>query len=82
MSEMWLINMIMGKSINLFILNPKAKWKVVEASLRLTATVNSFVVAILTVSRPVAEFIEMNTFFGADALYVIEGASDHNLLRT
>lgn len=43
---------------------------------------NSFIVAFLTVSSPVAEFIEMNTFFCPDALYVIEGASDHQLMRT
>lgn len=48
----------------------------------LTSTVNSFIVAIFTVSSPIAKFIEMNTFFGPDTLYVIEGTSDHHLLRT
>ena len=43
---------------------------------------NSFVKAIFTVPGPIAEFIEMNTLFWPDALYVIEWTSDHHLLCT
>lgn len=53
-----------------------------KASLTLTSTVNSFIVAIFTVSSPIAEFIEMNTLFCPDTLYVVEGTSDHHLLGT
>lgn len=52
-----------------------------RARLTLTSTVNSFIVAVLTVPRPVAEFIEMNTFLRPDTLHVVEGTSDHRLLR-
>lgn len=53
-----------------------------KASLTLTSTVNSFIVAIVTVPGPIAKFVEMNTFFCPDALYMIEGTSDHHLLYT
>lgn len=53
-----------------------------KTSLTLTSTVNSFIVAIFTVSGPIAKFVEMNTFFCPDTLYVIEGASDHHFLCT
>lgn len=62
---------------------PKAKKNQdMKASLALTSTVNSFIVAIFTVSGPIAELIEMNTFFWPDALYVIERTPDNHLLRT
>lgn len=47
---------------------------------RLTSTVNSFIEAVLAVSGPVAEFVEMDTFLRPDALYVVERTSDHNLM--
>lgn len=43
---------------------------------------NSFIVAVFTVSGPIAEFVEMNTFFCPDTLYVIEGTSDQHWLCT
>lgn len=61
---------------------PKAKSQHMKAPLTLTSTVNSLVVAILTVSGAIAEFVEVNTFFCPDALYMIEGTSDHHLLCT
>lgn len=48
---------------------------------RLTSTVNSFIVAVVTISGPVAEFVEVNAFLCPDALYVVEGTCDHNLMR-
>lgn len=51
-----------------------------RARFTLTSTVNSLIVAVLTVPRPVAEFIEMNALLRPDALYVVEGTSDHHLL--
>lgn len=48
---------------------------------RLTSTVDSFIVAVVTISGPVAEFVEVNAFFCPDALYVVEGTCDHNLMR-
>lgn len=49
---------------------------------RLTSTVNSFIEAVVTVSGPVAEFVEVNTFLHSDALYVVERTSDDNLMCT
>lgn len=46
---------------------------------RLTSTVNSFVEAVVTISGPVAELVEVNALFCPDALDVVEGTSDHNL---
>lgn len=43
---------------------------------------DAFVVAVVTVSSSVAEFVEVNALFCADALYVVEGTSDHNVLTT
>lgn len=47
---------------------------------RLTSTVNSFVVAVIAISGPVAEFVEVDALFCPDALYVVEGTSDHILM--
>lgn len=54
----------------------------VKASLTLTSTVDSFIITIVTVSGTIAEFVEVDTFFCPDALYVIEWASYHHLLCT
>lgn len=43
---------------------------------------NTLIVAVVTVSGSIAEFVEMNTLFCPDALDVIEWTSDHHLLRT
>ena len=43
---------------------------------------DSFVVAVVAVSRPVAQLVEVDAFFCPDALYVVEGTSDHHLLCT
>lgn len=47
---------------------------------RLTSTVNSLIEAVVAVSGPVAEFVEVNTFLRPDALYVVERTADHNLM--
>lgn len=48
----------------------------------LTSTVDSFIKAIFTVFRPIAEFVEVNALSRPDALYVIEGTSDYYLHLT
>lgn len=48
----------------------------------LTSTVDSFVEAVLTVSSPIAQFVEMNALFGPYTLYVVEGTSDLHLPNT
>lgn len=45
----------------------------------LTSTVHSFIKAIFTVFRPIAEFVEVNALSCPDTLYVIEGTSDYYL---
>lgn len=42
---------------------------------------NAFIEAVVTISGPVAEFVEVDTLFCPDALDVVEGTSDHNLVR-
>lgn len=54
----------------------------VRAPLTLTSTVDSFVVAVVAIFRPVAQLVEVDAFFCPDALYVVEGTSDHHLLCT
>lgn len=65
--------------IILCILEPKAEEEGRER--RLTSTVNAFVEAVVTISGPVAEFVEVDALFCPDALDVVEGTSDHNLMR-
>lgn len=54
----------------------------VKTPLTLTSTVNSFIVAVFTISSAVAEFVEVDTFLCPGALYVIQRTSDHHLLCT
>lgn len=65
--------------IILCILEPKAGEEGREK--RLTSTVNAFIEAVVTISGPVAEFVEVDTLFSPDALDVVEGTSDRNLVR-
>ena len=41
----------------------------------LTSTMYSFIISVLTISRSIAKFIEVNAPFGADALHVIRRTS-------
>lgn len=53
-----------------------------KTPLTLTSTVNSFIVAVFTISSPVTQFVEVDAFFCPGTLYVIEGTSDHHLSCT
>ena len=48
----------------------------------LTSTVHSFIVAVVAIPGPIAQFVEVDTFPGPDALEVVQGASDHHLPLT
>lgn len=69
------------KRILSFLCIPEPKAKKEGREKRLTSTVNAFIEAVVTISGPVAEFVEVDALFCPDALDVVERTSDHNLMR-